>query len=268
MGFQPDAELMLVEDGQGLVPLVASAGQMNLAGPSDLTDYHSPLGVGADHLLAEAVSQLPSGTLVDLDSLPLEAAEPLAKGLEQAGIEAEVTEHTVAAVLELPTDIDGYLAAIGKKQRHEVRRKYRRYEEAVGDVVFETEPGSGWAFSEFARLHRLAAGEKGRFMTGGRGELFARLAEMPGWRTHLLRAGDRAVAALFGYADIEGYYLYNSAYDPALSDATPGVVVVVEAIKRAIAEGLPRFDFLKGDEVYKFRLGAARRQLYRVRGRV
>jgi CelD/BcsL family acetyltransferase involved in cellulose biosynthesis len=36
-------------------------------------------------------------------------------------------------------------------------------------------------------------------------------------------------------------------------------------IEQAIGEGIGRFDFLKGDEVYKFRLGAEERPLYRVR---
>ena len=38
-------------------------------------------------------------------------------------------------------------------------------------------------------------------------------------------------------------------------------------IETAIEEGLPRFDFLKGDEVYKFRLGAEERPLFRLEAR-
>jgi CelD/BcsL family acetyltransferase involved in cellulose biosynthesis len=38
-------------------------------------------------------------------------------------------------------------------------------------------------------------------------------------------------------------------------------------IERAIDERRPRFDFLKGDETYKFRLGAEERPLYRLKAR-
>ena len=40
-----------------------------------------------------------------------------------------VTETESTAVIELPGSFDDYLAGIGKKQRHELRRKRRRYEE-------------------------------------------------------------------------------------------------------------------------------------------
>jgi CelD/BcsL family acetyltransferase involved in cellulose biosynthesis len=70
------------------------------------------------------------------------------------------------------------------------------------------------------------------------------------------------VASAYGFQDGSGYYLYNSAYEPDAADASPGIVLVTELIRRAIADGLAHFDFLKGDEVYKFRHGAQRRPLY------
>ena len=43
-----------------------------------------------------------------------------------------VEEQDIAAVLTLPESFDAWLASIGKKERHETRRKRRRYEEMVG----------------------------------------------------------------------------------------------------------------------------------------
>ena len=48
--------------------------------------------------------------------------------------------------------------------------------------------------------------------------------------------------------------------------ASPGVVLVSMLIERAIEAEKRVFDFLKGDETYKFRLGAAPRPLYEVTG--
>jgi CelD/BcsL family acetyltransferase involved in cellulose biosynthesis len=39
-------------------------------------------------------------------------------------------------------------------------------------------------------------------------------------------------------------------------------------VRRCLAEGLARLDLLKGDEAYKFRLGARARPLLVVEGRV
>ncbi len=171
-------------------------------------------------------------------------------------------EHAVVAVLPLPSTFDEYLAGIGKKERHEVRRKRRRYEAVGGEVRIESHFGPGPAVDEFVRLHRLAAGAKGDFMTSEMALLFADLVVQPGWRLDLLVADAGVAAAMIGYADDDGYYLYNSAFDPALRDASPGMVLLAAAIERCIEDGLARFDFLKGDEPYKFRLGARPRPLF------
>ena len=197
-----------------------------------------------------------------LDSLPEEAAKPLIAGLTNAGWRVQSRVHEVAAVLALPDTVDEYMSAIGKKQRHEVRRKRRRYEETVGKIRHETHQGQGWAFDEFLRLQRLAEGDKGEFMTPEREAMFTELAGLEGWRLDLLRTAEQTAAVVvFGYSDATGYYLYNSGYEPDLAEASPGVVLLGTLIERAIDEGRARFDFLKGDEAYKFRLGAERRPL-------
>ncbi|MFO7547555.1 MAG: GNAT family N-acetyltransferase [Acidimicrobiia bacterium] len=258
--------LSLVEGPDALIPLEICGPEVHLSGHPDLVDYHAPLGPGVAGVMASLAADLPTGSSIDFDSLPLEAAEAVAEGLEAAGLPWTSERHAVAAVLELPGTYEDYLHAIGKKERHEVRRKRRRYVETVGELVHETHTGTGWAFDEFVRLHRLAAGPKGTFMTGGMRRLFATLAGQPGWRIDLLRIGEerRATACVFGFADEDGYFLYNSAYDPGLSEGSPGVALLGSMIERAIGEGRPRFDFLKGDEAYKFRLGADERPLYRL----
>jgi CelD/BcsL family acetyltransferase involved in cellulose biosynthesis len=136
--------------------------------------------------------------------------------------------------------------------------------------VFETHIGDDWAFAEFIRLHRLSGGSKGSFMTPDHETLFHALVCTEGWRIEMLRhpeAERRATACLFVYTDDEGRYLYNSAYDPGLSEGSPGVVMLSASIEQSIADGSGRFDFLKGDEVYKFGLGAHERPLFRVTGR-
>ncbi|MBP1633052.1 MAG: family N-acetyltransferase, partial [Acidobacteria bacterium] len=75
-----------------------------------------------------------------------------------------------------------------------------------------------------------------------------------------------AVAAAFGFRDGRPYYLYNSAYDPAGSASSPGVILVDLLVRRCLDEGLARLDLLKGDEAYKFRLGARPRPLFAVEG--
>jgi CelD/BcsL family acetyltransferase involved in cellulose biosynthesis len=268
-GPHDGSRLSLVEGPDALVAVESVGSEVRLSGHPDLVDYRTPLGSGVSGAVAELASDLPPGTTLDFDSLPVEAADAVSEGLEAAGLAWTRERHAVTAVLPLPETFEDYLHVIGKKERHEVRRKRRRYVETVGDLVHETHTGEGWAFDEFVRLHRLAQGPKGRFMTDGMQRLFASLLGQPGWRIDLLRIGDaqRASACVFGFADQDGYFLYNSAYDPHLSDGSPGVALLGSMIERAIGERRPRFDFLKGDETYKFRLGAEERPLYRLKAR-
>lgn len=251
---------------RGALPVTVVDGVVRVAGHTDLTDYHSPLGDDLTQVAEELAELLRDGLRLDLDSLPEEACGPLASALVDTGVEITVVEHTVSAVVELPDTFDDYLGMLSKKQRHEVRRKHRRYEDALGEVIHEVHNEPGWAFDEFIRLHRRAEGEKGEFMTAERQTFFETLVELDGWRVDVLRVPDtdRAAATLFSYSDDSGIYLYNSSYEPDLAEASPGIAIVGTLIEQAISEGLPRFDFLKGDETYKFRLGAQARPLYRI----
>ncbi len=255
-------ELLLVESDDALVPLHRVGATVGFLGEGDLTDYHSPLGGGATRVLAEFTAELAPGTRLVFDSLPREAADVVEAGLEGAGLRPQRVRHQVAAVADLPASHDEYLLGLDKKQRHEVRRKRRRYEEAVGDVDLVRATGR---FGEFVAMHRSSRGDKAAFMSAGMEKLFADLLGIPGAVLDLLVAPDgAAVAAAFSFEDRDGYYLYNSAFDADAGHASPGVVLVDALIEAAIGAGRRRFDFLKGDEAYKFRLGARERPLYRL----
>ena len=80
----------------------------------------------------------------------------------------------------------------------------------------------------------------------------------------LLDGSDRPASVMFSFEDDHGFYLYNSAFEPELRTLSPGNVMLSHLIERAIENGHAVFDFLKGDETYKFRLGANPRPLYEV----
>lgn len=254
-------EPLILESGESKLPLTADSQMLHIAGHADLTDYHSPLGDEVQDLGAELGALVADGFRISLDSLPEASATRLVSGLAASGVAVTAQRDVIVTVLELTSGAE-YLSTLDKRQRHEVRRKRRRYEDQVGAVIVDTDRDE--AFERFADLHRGSPGRKGRFMTGEREEFFRALHSQPGWRVDELIVGDRTVAALFGFSDGATYYLYNSAYESELAEASPGIVLLTETIERLAAEGFKRFDFLKGDEAYKTRLGASLRQLYRI----
>lgn len=254
-----------VESHDSLLALEWENRTVRLAGPASLTDYHCPRGENVADLVAQWWKSQEEDTTLVWDSLPGRAAQVVEEGLRRAG-GAPVREQTdVAAVLHLPPTFDEYLQRVGKKERHEIRRKTRRYQRGLGEVRIHSQPNPGWEFEEFVRLHKLAGGAKGQFMDEEKTPLFRQLADLGGWRVDLLDTGDRqASACVFGYSDADCYYLYNSSFDPKYSPLSPGVVLLSSLIQKVIGEGLTRFDFLKGGETYKRRLGAVHRPLFTV----
>ena len=256
----------VLADDEGEVVLIEEAGGIGLLGHEDLVDYRSPVGDTVD-LLTDRFRRLDRGCRFRFDSLPARSAQVFTTALDRAGVAHRSTPHTATAVLELPGSFDDYLMSIGKKERHETRRKRRRFEATLGPPRIVTAEDAGPVLGDFFRLHRRSKGRKGSFMTDRMAGMFADFLGVAGWRLDALYGdGPRLVAAVIGYADESGYYLYNSAYDPDLGHASPGVVLLSELIRTAIDSGLGVLDFLKGEETYKFRLGARRRQLFVVEG--
>lgn len=261
-----DDDLLLVENADALLPLWKRSETIRFCGDADLTDYHSPLGPGTIDTFVEAARTW-SGYEVDLDSLPGEASNVLSAALARAGVATTPEHHATAAVLTLPASLETWFGSIGKKQRHEIRRKRRRFTDAIGAPTIERRDDPR-ALQTFFAMHRRAAGPKGAFLTPRREAFFTELHASAGATVDLLLGDGDPVAAAFGFEDRSGYYLYNSAYDPAAGHASPGIVMLALQIEDQIRRGAEVFDFLKGDEVYKYRLGAAERPLFRLRGRL
>lgn len=251
-------DLAIVGSPRGAAAVVLAEGVLRLAGDDHLTDYHSPLGSDADSVVGPL---LDCGVPIVLDSLPAEAADPLEKAFVDAGAATVRTSDEACLVLdlEIPGD-DGWESVLRSKQRHEVRRKRRRFQAELGEPALELDHA---AFGTFVDLHRAAVGDKGEFMTKPMAAFFESLLGLDSARLHVLHTGTGAtVAAAFGFEDDDGYYLYNSAFDPATAEASPGIVLVDALVRSAASAGRGRFDFLKGSETYKRRLGAVERPLF------
>ena len=94
---------------------------------------------------------------------------------------------------------------------------------------------------------------------------FVRLAAEQGWlRILVLRLNGRPAASLYGLRYGPTFYFYQSGFDPEFSKYSVGVVTMGLAIKTAIEEGALEYDFLHGDEEYKFHWASATRDLGRV----
>jgi CelD/BcsL family acetyltransferase involved in cellulose biosynthesis len=247
---------------------------LRFLGGTEVTDYTSPIATAG---VEDAVAKELLGAMADRDDwdraelqgLPEDSPwlRRLADAASARGLAVNEDLDAVAPFLELPPSFEEYLSQLPGKLRHEVRRKARRLENRLGGptVTFATPESLDDDIALFAEMHRSSEGRKGRFMVPGMERFFGRLGQLfiPEGEFHLAfleSAGERAAAAV-AFRHRGTFFLYNSAYDRAYKELAPGMVLVADLIAHAIDDGCSTFDMLKGDLGYKYRFGAARREV-------
>jgi hypothetical protein len=81
----------------------------------------------------------------------------------------------------------------------------------------------------------------------------------------LLSVDGEATAGVFCF-DYKGIrYLYNSGYNERFKPLSVGVLSKVFSIQKAIEAGCRHYDFLRGPEAYKKRIGGHETPLYQCR---
>jgi CelD/BcsL family acetyltransferase involved in cellulose biosynthesis len=219
----------------------------------------------------------PAWDLLDLCNQP-EASRShtvLPEMVRARGWTADVVQEDVCPIIELPIgEEDGwevYLAALDKKERHEIRRKMRRAEREAPDLAFRVVTGGEelpTAMEDFLRLHRLSSADKESFMTEEMETFFREIAAVTaeqGWlRLFFLETDGQSVAAYMCFAYGDDMLVYNSGYDPkANPHLSFGWVLLSRIIQYSIEEGFRRFDFLQGGEDYKHRFGGVDTPIFR-----
>jgi len=259
----------------GIAPLMLSGteagGKLRFVGGDDLTDYLGPISAGEEYLpkIADALVQYLKEEMggwgyLEANCLPVHFgfAEWLVEAADRWGLEFSVVQDEVSAVLPLPNSFENYLLQLPPRKRHELRRKLRRFEREApsSTVVTSTEETLKQDVLVFIEMHRGSEGLKGKFMAPERADFFARIAESfhPTGLLSLdfLEVSGRRIASTVSFRFEDTFYSYNSAYQSDARELAPGLVLAARLIERAIAQGISRFDFLRGSERYKFDLGA------------
>lgn len=251
-----------------------SDGTLRFAG-GELTDEQDVVAPrGHEHAVASAVAEwiaTDAPPRVRLEFVPEDVPTlgTMAAVLGERGYRVERSRLVPSPRLRLPGDFETYVRSLGKKERHELRRKIRRLERSTRATFrFATGAERPATLDRFFALHRLSRGQKADFMTPEVERFFRDIADalapLGRLRLGVLRAHDEDAAVLFAFAYRGTLALYNAAYDPALASLSIGIVGHAWAVREAIAERFDTYDLLRGDEPYKYDLGATDRWLGRL----
>ena len=203
------------------------------------------------------------------DSSPTRGA--LMAEFEKRGWQYQAEIYRPTPRIALNGSFDEYLARIDKKQRHEIRRKMRRAAESelnVRFIIIDINADIETEINDFFHLMTQDP-NKANFLTPLMREQMTvtiRTAFEQGylWLAFLEIGGVKVAASLnFDYKN--KLWGYNSGVSREHMELSPGWVLLAHTIQWCCENGRYEFDFMRGDEEYKYRFGGVNRYVMRER---
>jgi CelD/BcsL family acetyltransferase involved in cellulose biosynthesis len=199
----------------------------------------------------------------------LQQESTLAKALGQA-MDLRWASHQAANVLQLAPTWEAFRATLKRNIKESLRHCYNSLKRKglVAELDVAVTPAQiASALEIFFELHATRAGHAGdvahsnRFADPNARRLLtlacARFAVHGVTRIFTLRIGGVAVASRVAFQLPGCLYLYYSGFDPCWGKYSVATTLVAEAIKYAIASGVPRVHLSMGADTSKSRWGPA-----------
>jgi CelD/BcsL family acetyltransferase involved in cellulose biosynthesis len=261
----------------GVAPFYLRRSRFGILG-SRVLCFLAGRNVGSDHLnvlvepayeepAIEAIVELVVGHRDEWDFLELadsEEASPtlcrLSQQLQARSMTRLVTRSIDCPFTPLPATFEEYLAGLGSNLRYNVRRRWRALErEGVKFINYQGGNELYVRFCDLVHLHRLRFLDQDRVSSflvpkvqAFHAEALQRMAAAGLARLFTLEIGSHTIAALYGFSTGKTFSFYQSGMDPAWARLSVGLVLMGCSIREAIRHGHDTFDFLRGDEAYKF----------------
>lgn len=174
---------------------------------------------------------------------------------------------SVCPVAALPKNGGSLKSKISSSRwRHLRTARNRAARRGEANIFSGDEENANLLLSELVRLHTAAWRQRGlpgvfcdeRVAQFHRAAL-PRLMRQRLVRLYALRIGGIIAAVYYGFQHRRRAYAYLSGYDPDFAFESPAAILIAHAMEQAICEGAQQFDFLRGQEAYKYEWGAADR---------
>jgi len=265
----------------GLAPIFVDHDKksVSILGDKDLFDYRDIIYISecAEEIYIEFLSYLKlqpwfQGYTIFMQSIPESSELFNLVNTDKLNnfADVEIKEEDVTPIYDVNGVWDDYLLALKKKQRHEIRRKLRKFESQDfqfklirnNDVLSEF-------LSDFYELFINSREDKKEFLTEERKTFFNKMlfafAEKNELKILSYYDGNILISAciVIEYANI--YFLYNSAYSLDYNSYSVGLVSKIIALKQSIENNNHAFNFLRGNERYKYELGGEDIKLHEIK---
>ncbi|MEM8858102.1 MAG: GNAT family N-acetyltransferase [Chloroflexota bacterium] len=266
---------------KGIAVFLLEDGVMQFNASKEETDYLDLIAAESDFdavwtAVFDCLCTAACPAWISLDCWNIPAESPsrtiLPRLAQGRGFSLVEEQAEVCPVITLNGSFDDYLAGIDKKQRHEIRRKMRKAANS-GAVVEVIGPGDDLdqAIDDFLHLLQCSTPDKQAWYEElpSRGDVFRTVAKSALEAGTLMlmftNVNGERISALFNFIYDGRIWVYNSGNDISkYRNLSLGWVLTGHAIQYGIEQGCHTFDFLRGDETYKYRFGAQDTEIFRL----
>jgi CelD/BcsL family acetyltransferase involved in cellulose biosynthesis len=263
LGTESTSLALMDQERHVLLPLAITGSVARFAGGDEIADYLDIIGSDESKPAAwqEALEILRTKGVTEILLRNIPDGSPTISYLESVG--ATVTLEDTTPKLSLPGSWDDYVGHLNRKNRHEMKRKERKFEAEHPGSTLIVRRGLEADIPLLLGMMKTDD-DKRTFLSPAMEAFFMGLPEALGdtLAQFTLAVDGQNVATTLAFVTPTSLLLYNSGYIRDFAGA--GLHLKTKTVKWAIEQHIPEYNFLQGNERYKYELGARDYPIYRV----
>ncbi|MFC1626585.1 GNAT family N-acetyltransferase [Patescibacteria group bacterium] len=175
-----------------------------------------------------------------------------------------IEHEDTTPMFDLPETWDTYLLSLKRKHRHELRRKIRKFENDNKEIYIHEENNSKQSINKLILLMKRNP-NKQSFFSPQMEQFFLGIPTSLNQHVSLrsLKIGNEIIAMTLSFIYHNTMYLYNSGFNDS-SHSGSGFYLKAKNIQDAIEKNITRYNFLQGNERYKYELGGKNFHVYSI----
>jgi len=258
----PTSHVIVHYTNDVLVPLVITNKEAHFSGGEEIADYLDCIGDTSKKQLfwQELLSYLKNNNVERIVLRNVAASSPTKDILQT--LCARVTIEDMTPTIPLPRTENEYLQSLDRKNRHEFKRKINKFDLSYPDITFLVTKKIN--IDVLLTLMKQADNKK-IFLTNDM-ELFFRslptLSNIQLLQANLTTKDGSLVASVILFVVNRTLLLYNSGFNAAYQGS--GFYLKSKMILWAIKNNYKEYNFLQGQERYKYELGGKDVSVYRI----
>lgn len=264
---KPNGFLLILNFNNSIVgSFIVSDSTASWSGGNDIADYLDLIGPENQKVLAwkEILREIPKYGVMSLDLHNIPADSATIEFFNNIiNPDTTIEKEDTTPYIMLPKGWDSYISSLDRHDRHELRRKTKKFETEFPTRIVKITTDIN-AMNDIIYLMEFDK-DKQLFLTDHIRSFFHSLPQVfpSSICMHMLSSKKNIIAGTIGFINHNSFYLYNSGFDPAYPGS--GFYLKAQTIKWAIENNISQYNFLQGNERYKYEFGAKDFFVYHVK---